>query len=103
MVPNNPVYERAYAQDNPDGTPAPTTNWFNPQWAEFFDRLKAAGVGTMPGIAGGVGQTMPAMHSIGDTASPTYNSAIDPLSTNYDPKTINQSLEGLKLATKAKS
>jgi len=98
MVTYNPG--RALDQPNADGSAQPTMDYLNPQWAQFFDRLKVAGGGITPTIEGGAGQMAPAMGDTEDTAAPGYDAAVNPLLMNYDPKTINQSLKGLKAATK---
>jgi hypothetical protein len=39
------VYERAYAGQDATGADRPTMNFFNPQWAHWFDAVKDAAGG----------------------------------------------------------
>lgn len=89
----NPVYDRAYAQNRADGTPAPTMNYLNPQWAQFYDRIKQATGGKSTVLNGGVGQTMPPLGSAEDPAAPDYGQGIKPLTA---------SMSGLQKATKVR-
>lgn len=49
----------------------------NPQWARWFDMLKANNGGTMPGLSGSVG-----------FATPEYGSTADPSSATFTPPPV---------------
>ena len=65
---------------SPFGTNADVTGELQPEWAPLLSAL--AGATT---VRGGVGQVNEAPGSISDTAGPTYDPVIDPLSSSYDP------------------